>query len=115
MATNGIFASNTSTIPITQLAKASAKPDNFIGLHFFSPVDKMQLVEIIVGEKTSDDTLARAFDYVQQIGKIRIVVNDSRCFFTSRVFGTFVNECISMLAAGSHPSSIENAGLLAGM
>ena len=115
LVTNGIFASNTSTIPITQLAKASAKPDNFIGLHFFSPVDKMQLVEIIVGEKTSDDTLARAFDYVQQIGKIPIVVNDSRGFFTSRVFGTFVNEGISMLAEGIHPSSIENAGLLAGM
>ncbi|EON90760.1 fatty acid oxidation complex subunit alpha [Marinobacter lipolyticus SM19] len=112
---NGIFASNTSTIPITQLAEASAKPDNFIGLHFFSPVDKMQLVEIIVGEKTSEDTLARAFDYVQQIGKIPIVVNDSRGFFTSRVFGTFVNEGISMLGEGIHPSSIENAGVLAGM
>lgn len=112
---NGIFASNTSTIPITQLAEASARPDNFIGLHFFSPVDKMQLVEIIVGEKTSDETLARAFDYVQQIGKIPIVVNDSRGFFTSRVFGTFVNEGISMLGEGIHPSSIENAGVLAGM
>lgn len=112
---NGIFASNTSTIPITQLAEASAKPENFIGLHFFSPVDKMMLVEIIVGEKTSDETLARAFDYVQQIGKIPVVVNDSRGFFTSRVFGTFVNEGISMLSEGIHPSSIENAGLLAGM
>ncbi|MEP1265565.1 MAG: 3-hydroxyacyl-CoA dehydrogenase NAD-binding domain-containing protein, partial [Marinobacter sp.] len=104
---NGLFASNTSTIPITQLAKASARPEKFIGLHFFSPVDKMQLVEIIVGEKTSDDTLARAFDYVQQIGKIPIVVNDSRGFFTSRVFGTFVNEGIAMLGEGIHPSSIE--------
>jgi 3-hydroxyacyl-CoA dehydrogenase/enoyl-CoA hydratase/3-hydroxybutyryl-CoA epimerase len=75
----------------------------------------MQLVEIIVGEKTSDDTLARAFDYVQQIGKIPIVVNDSRGFFTSRVFGTFVNEGIAMLGEGIHPSSIENAGVLAGM
>ncbi|MDO6443583.1 3-hydroxyacyl-CoA dehydrogenase NAD-binding domain-containing protein [Marinobacter sp. 2_MG-2023] len=112
---NGIFASNTSTIPITQLAEASATPENFIGLHFFSPVDKMMLVEIIVGEKTSDETLARAFDYVQQIGKIPVVVNDSRGFFTSRVFGTFVNEGISMLAEGVHPSSIDNAGLLAGM
>lgn len=112
---NGIFASNTSTIPITQLAEASARPENFIGLHFFSPVDKMMLVEIIVGEKTSDDTLARAFDYVQQIGKIPVVVNDSRGFFTSRVFGTFVNEGISMLGEGIHPASIENAGLLAGM
>ncbi|WP_166260307.1 3-hydroxyacyl-CoA dehydrogenase NAD-binding domain-containing protein [Marinobacter salicampi] len=112
---NGIFASNTSTIPITQLAEASARPENFIGLHFFSPVDKMQLVEIIVGQKTSDETLARAFDYVQQIGKIPIVVNDSRGFFTSRVFGTFVNEGIAMLGEGIHPSSIENAGLLSGM
>ncbi|WP_417502793.1 3-hydroxyacyl-CoA dehydrogenase NAD-binding domain-containing protein [Marinobacter sp.] len=112
---NGIFASNTSTIPITQLANASAKPENFIGLHFFSPVDKMQLVEIIVGEKTSDETLARAFDYVQQIGKTPVVVNDSRGFFTSRVFGTFVNEGICMLGEGIHPASIENAGLLAGM
>lgn len=112
---NGIFASNTSTIPITQLAEASARPENFIGLHFFSPVDKMQLVEIIVGNKTSEDTLARAFDYVQQIGKIPIVVNDSRGFFTSRVFGTFVNEGIAMLGEGIHPSSIENAGVLAGM
>ncbi len=115
LVTNGIFASNTSTIPITQLAEASARPENFIGLHFFSPVDKMQLVEIIVGARTSDETLARAFDYVQQIGKIPIVVNDSRGFFTSRVFGTFVNEGISMLAEGIHPASIENAGLLAGM
>ena len=115
LAENGLFASNTSTIPITQLAKASARPEKFIGLHFFSPVDKMQLVEIIVGEKTSDDTLARTFDYVQQIGKIPIVVNDSRGFFTSRVFGTFVNEGIAMLGEGIHPSSIENAGVLAGM
>ncbi|MEX0604243.1 MAG: 3-hydroxyacyl-CoA dehydrogenase NAD-binding domain-containing protein [Marinobacter sp.] len=115
LADGGIFASNTSTIPITQLAEASAEPNNFIGLHFFSPVDKMQLVEIIVGDKTSDDTLARAFDYVQQIGKIPIVVNDSRGFFTSRVFGTFVNEGVAMLGEGIHPSSIENAGLLAGM
>lgn len=112
---NGIFASNTSTIPITQLAGASRKPENFIGLHFFSPVDRMQLVEIIVGEQTANKTLARAFDYVQQIGKIPVVVNDSRGFFTSRVFGTFVNEGIGMLGEGIHPSSIENAALLAGM
>ncbi len=112
---NGIFASNTSTIPITQLAEASASADRFIGLHFFSPVDKMQLVEIIVAAGTSDTTLAHAFDYVQQIGKIPIVVNDSRGFFTSRVFGTFVNEGIAMLGEGIHPSSIENAGVLTGM
>ncbi|RBW51382.1 3-hydroxyacyl-CoA dehydrogenase NAD-binding domain-containing protein [Marinobacter sp. F3R11] len=115
LVSNGIFASNTSTIPITQLAKASDRPQNFIGLHFFSPVDKMQLVEIVVGGKTSDETLARSFDYVQQIGKIPVVVNDSRGFFTSRVFGTFVNEGICMLGEGIHPSSIENAGILAGM
>ena len=115
LAGGGLFASNTSTIPITQLAKASARPDKFIGLHFFSPVDKMQLVEIIVGEETSDETLGRAFDYVQQIGKIPIVVNDSRGFFTSRVFGTFVNEGVAMLGEGIHPASIENAGLLCGM
>lgn len=112
---NGIFASNTSTIPITQLAEAAAKPGHFIGLHFFSPVDRMQLVEIIVGASTSDTTLAHAFDYVQQIGKIPIVVNDSRGFFTSRVFGTFVNEGIAMLGEGIHPSSIENAAVLCGM
>lgn len=111
----GIFASNTSTIPITQLAKASARPENFIGLHFFSPVDKMPLVEIIVGEKTSDETLARAFDFVLQIDKTPIVVNDSRGFFTSRVFGTFVNEGVALLGEGYHPASIENAAQLAGM
>ncbi|MBE03132.1 3-hydroxyacyl-CoA dehydrogenase NAD-binding domain-containing protein [uncultured Marinobacter sp.] len=115
LASGGLFASNTSTIPITQLARASARPDHFIGLHFFSPVDKMQLVEIIVGEQTSEETLARAFDFVQQIGKIPIVVNDSRGFFTSRVFGTYVNEGIAMLGEGLHPASIEHAGQLAGM
>ncbi len=115
LADNGIFASNTSTIPITQLAKASANPAKFIGLHFFSPVDKMPLVEIIKGEQTDDETLAKAFDYVMQISKTPIVVNDSRGFFTSRVFGTFVNEGVSMLGEGFHPASIENAGVLAGM
>ncbi|MBK8972187.1 MAG: enoyl-CoA hydratase/isomerase family protein [Hahellaceae bacterium] len=112
---SGIFASNTSTIPITQLAKAARSAENFIGLHFFSPVDKMQLVEIIRGEQTSDQTLAKAFDFVLQINKIPIVVNDSRGFFTSRVFGTFVNEGIAMVAEGIHPASVENAALLAGM
>jgi len=112
---NGIFASNTSTIPITQLAEASSKPENFVGLHFFSPVDKMPLVEIITGEKTSDETLARAFDYVLQINKTPIVVNDSRGFFTSRVFGTFVNEGIAMLSEGYSPATVENAAQLAGM
>jgi 3-hydroxyacyl-CoA dehydrogenase/enoyl-CoA hydratase/3-hydroxybutyryl-CoA epimerase len=115
LAPGGIFASNTSTLPITGLAQASGKPENFIGLHFFSPVDKMQLVEIIKGKKTSPATLARAYDYVQQIGKIPIVVNDSRGFYTSRTFGTFVAEGCSMLLEGIPAAAIENAGRLAGM
>jgi 3-hydroxyacyl-CoA dehydrogenase/enoyl-CoA hydratase/3-hydroxybutyryl-CoA epimerase len=110
-----VFASNTSTLPITGLAEASARPNGFIGLHFFSPVDKMQLVEIIVGEQTDDATLAKGFDYVLQIGKTPIVVNDSRGFYTSRVFGTYVMEGIAMLREGVHPRSIEAAGLQAGM
>ncbi|MBX7219046.1 MAG: enoyl-CoA hydratase/isomerase family protein [Blastocatellia bacterium] len=115
LAPDAIFASNTSTLPITGLATASARPENFIGLHFFSPVDKMQLVEIIVGEKTSDETLARGFDYVRQIRKIPIVVNDSRGFYTSRVFGTYVSEGMALLAEGQHPKAIESAGIQAGM
>lgn len=115
LAAGGIFASNTSTLPITGLAQAAAKPENFIGLHFFSPVDKMQLVEIIKGKKTSPETLARAYDYVLQIGKIPIVVNDSRGFYTSRTFGTFVAEGCAMLAEGIPAAVIENAGRLAGM
>ena len=115
LAAGGIMASNTSTLPITGLAQASSDPSHFIGLHFFSPVDKMQLVEIIRGARTSEDTLARAYDYVQQIGKLPIVVNDSRGFFTSRVFATFVNEGIAMLGEGVAPARIENAALAAGM
>ncbi len=110
-----VYASNTSTLPITELAKASKRPNQFIGLHFFSPVDKMPLVEIIVGEKTDDATLAIGFDYVGQIGKTPIVVNDSRGFYTSRVFGTYVSEGIAMLAEGVHPRSIEVAGMKSGM
>ena len=110
-----VFASNTSTLPITGLAQASRRPASFLGLHFFSPVDKMPLVEIIVGKETSDETLARGFDYVLQIGKTPIVVNDSRGFYTSRVFGTYVMEGIAMLKEGVHPRSIEVAGLQAGM
>ena len=109
------YASNTSTLPITELAKASKRPNQFIGLHFFSPVDKMPLVEIIVGEKTDHATLATGFDYVGQIGKTPIVVNDSRGFYTSRVFGTYVSEGIAMLAEGVHPRSIEVAGMKSGM
>jgi 3-hydroxyacyl-CoA dehydrogenase / enoyl-CoA hydratase / 3-hydroxybutyryl-CoA epimerase len=112
---HAVFASNTSTLPITGLAQASARPANFIGLHFFSPVDRMPLVEIIVGAQTSDETLARGFDFVQQIGKTPIVVNDSRGFYTSRVFATYVMEGLAMLKEGVHPRAIEAAGLQAGM
>jgi 3-hydroxyacyl-CoA dehydrogenase/enoyl-CoA hydratase/3-hydroxybutyryl-CoA epimerase len=115
LAPNGVMASNTSTLPISGLAQAFSDPSRFIGLHFFSPVDKMQLVEIIRGAKTSPETLARAYDYVQQIGKLPIVVNDSRGFFTSRVFGTFVNEGIAMLGEGLEPALVENAALAVGM
>jgi 3-hydroxyacyl-CoA dehydrogenase / enoyl-CoA hydratase / 3-hydroxybutyryl-CoA epimerase len=115
IAASAVFASNTSTLPITGLAKASLRPAQFIGLHFFSPVDKMPLVEIIVGQHTDARTLALGFDFVQQIGKTPIVVNDSRGFYTSRVFGTYVMEGIAMLKEGVHPRSIEMAGLQAGM
>ena len=94
---DAIFASNTSTLPISGLATASCRPEKFIGLHFFSPVDKMQLVEIICGRETSPETLARAYDFVIQLGKLPIVVQDSRGFFTSRVFGTYTNEGIAMV------------------
>lgn len=115
LAEGGVMASNTSTLPITGLANASKDQANFIGLHFFSPVDKMQLVEIIKGKNTSAETLAKAYDYVQQIGKTPIVVNDSRGFFTSRVFGTFVQEGLRLLHEGVHPARIEMAALKAGM
>ncbi|TDD42100.1 3-hydroxyacyl-CoA dehydrogenase NAD-binding domain-containing protein [Saccharopolyspora elongata] len=111
---DALIASNTSTLPITDLAEGVRRREDFIGLHFFSPVDKMPLVEIICGEHTSDRALARAFDVVQQINKTPIVVNDSRGFFTSRVIGTFVNEGVSMLAEGVHPASIEQASAQAG-
>jgi 3-hydroxyacyl-CoA dehydrogenase/enoyl-CoA hydratase/3-hydroxybutyryl-CoA epimerase len=114
LSTQAVFASNTSTLAITGLAEASKRAENFIGLHFFSPVDKMPLVEIICGEKTSQETLALAYDYVQQIGKVPIVVNDSRGFYTSRVFGTFANEGIAMLGEGIPAAAIENAAFLAG-
>jgi 3-hydroxyacyl-CoA dehydrogenase/enoyl-CoA hydratase/3-hydroxybutyryl-CoA epimerase len=110
-----IFASNTSTLPITGLAEASNRPEQFIGLHFFSPVDKMPLVEIILGEKTNDEAIARSLDYIQQIRKTPIMVNDSRGFYTSRVFGTFTGEGASMLAEGVKPALIENAAKMAGL
>jgi 3-hydroxyacyl-CoA dehydrogenase / enoyl-CoA hydratase / 3-hydroxybutyryl-CoA epimerase len=110
-----IFGSNTSTLPITGLATASSRPDQFIGLHFFSPVEKMPLVEVILGEKTSEATLAQALDFVKAIGKTPIVVRDGRGFFTSRVFGTYLVEGVAMLAEGVKPALIDNAGRLAGM
>ena len=112
---DAIFASNTSTLPITGLAEASVRPANFIGLHFFSPAEKMPLVEIIVGKATSDATLARSMDYVRAIGKTPIVVNDSRGFYTSRVFGTYVSEGMALLEEGVPPALIDKAGLIAGM
>ena len=112
---DAIFASNTSTLPITGLAQASQRPEQFIGLHFFSPVDKMPLVEIIMGEQTSQHTLAWALDYVQQLRKTPIVVNDSRGFYTSRVFSTYVMEGMALLKEGVAPALIENAGKKAGM
>jgi 3-hydroxyacyl-CoA dehydrogenase / enoyl-CoA hydratase / 3-hydroxybutyryl-CoA epimerase len=115
LATGGFFASNTSTLPISGLAQASARPEKFVGIHFFSPVDKMKLVEIIRGKQTDDETVARAFDYVQALGKIPIVVNDSRGFFTSRVFGTFVMEGAAMVGEGIPAPVVEQAGLQAGM
>lgn len=110
-----VMASNTSTLPITGLAEASIRPERFIGLHFFSPVDKMQLVEIILGEQTGDEALGLAMDYVQQIRKIPIVVKDGRGFYTSRIFKTYVSEGIELLAEGVEPALIENAGKQAGM
>lgn len=115
LAPDGVFASNTSTLPITGLAKASARPQKFVGIHFFSPVDKMKLVEIIRGQATDDETVARAYDYVQALGKIPIVVNDARGFFTSRVFGTFVMEGAAMVGEGIPAAVVEQAGLQAGM
>jgi len=115
LAADAVFASNTSTLPITSLAEASVRPTQFIGLHFFSPVDKMPLVEIIMGKQTDDATLALAFDFVRQIGKTPIVVNDSRGFYTSRVFATYVMEGLALLKEGVHPRHIEAAGLQAGM
>lgn len=106
----GIWGSNTSTLPISQLAEASQQPQQVIGIHFFSPVDRMRLVEIICGEKTSDTTLAKAFDFVQQIRKTPIVVADRTGFFTSRVFATPLYEAAALLAEGVHPDRIDNLG-----
>ena len=110
---DGFWGSNTSTLPITRLATASSQPERFIGLHFFSPVDKMPLLEIVVGEKTSDETLARAFDFARQIRKTPIVVNDSLGFYTSRTIGTHLHEAVQLLAEGVVPARIE--GLARGL
>ena len=109
-----LLCSNTSTLPITSLASFVTRPRDFIGLHFFSPVDRMQLVEIIRGEETSDETTARAVDIVQQIRKIPIVVGDGRGFFTSRVFGQLIAEGANLLAEGVDPQTIERAATMAG-
>ena len=114
VAPDALLCSNTSTLPITELATGVDRPADFIGLHFFSPVDKMPLVEIIRGKETSDLALAKAYDVVQQIRKTPIVVNDSRGFYTSRVIGTRVNEGLAMLAEGVHPVSLERAATQAG-
>jgi 3-hydroxyacyl-CoA dehydrogenase / enoyl-CoA hydratase / 3-hydroxybutyryl-CoA epimerase len=114
LAPDALLASNTSTLPITDLAQGVTRPDDFIGLHFFSPVDKMPLLEIIRGERTADETTWRALDFAKQIKKTPIVVNDSRGFFTSRVIGTFLNEGIAMLAEGIPAPTIEQASSQAG-
>jgi 3-hydroxyacyl-CoA dehydrogenase/enoyl-CoA hydratase/3-hydroxybutyryl-CoA epimerase len=114
VAPDALLASNTSTLPITLLATGVKRQEDFVGLHFFSPVDKMPLVEVIRGEKTSDEALARALDVVRAIKKTPIVVNDSRGFFTSRVIGTFTMEGIAMLGEGLEPASIEQASSQAG-
>ncbi|WP_367319533.1 3-hydroxyacyl-CoA dehydrogenase NAD-binding domain-containing protein [Streptomyces sp. HUAS ZL42] len=111
---DALLCSNTSTLPITLLAEGVERPVDFIGLHFFSPVDKMPLVEIIKGERTGEEALARAFDLVRQIKKTPIVVNDSRGFFTSRVIGHFINEGVAMVGEGIEPASIEQAAAQAG-
>jgi len=110
-----IFASNTSTLPISLLALAHGRPEQFVGLHFFSPVDRMNLVEIIRGRRTSDATLAHAYDFVQQIRKTPIVVSDGRGFYTSRVFGAFCDEGVRLLEEGVDPVLIENIARQAGM
>jgi len=115
LAQGAIMASNTSTLPITGLATASVRPENFIGLHFFSPVERMDLVEIIRGEKTTDEALAAAFDYVSLLRKTPIVVRDSRGFYTSRTISRYLDEPSEMLMEGIAPAIIENIGLMTGM
>ena len=113
--TDAIFATNTSTLPITELARASARPDQFIGIHFFSPVDKMALVEIIRGKETGDLAVAKALDFVRQIRKTPIVVNDARFFYANRCIIPYINEGVRMVKEGVAPALIENAAKLVGM
>jgi 3-hydroxyacyl-CoA dehydrogenase/enoyl-CoA hydratase/3-hydroxybutyryl-CoA epimerase len=110
-----IFGSNTSTLPITSLAEVSKRPDRFVGIHFFSPVERMMLVEVIKGKKTGDEALAVALDFVRAIKKTPIVVNDSRGFYTSRVVGTYIREGHLMLTEGVPAAMVENVGRMAGM
>jgi len=110
-----LYASNTTTLPITSLAQASVRPGQFVGLHFFSPVDRMPLVEVIRGRQTSDQTIAQAMDFVRQLRKTPILVEDGRAFYTSRVFGTYIHEGMALLAEGVDPACIERAGVDAGM
>jgi len=112
--TTAVLGSNTSTLPITALARSVERSEDFVGVHFFSPVDRMPLVEIVKGEQTSPSTLAKAFDFVRQLGKTPIVVNDSRGFFTSRVIIARLNEAVTALGEGIDPASIEQAALQAG-
>lgn len=112
---DAVFATNTSTLPISELAKASKRPDQFIGIHFFSPVDKMLLVEIIKGQKTGDVAVAKALDFVRQIRKTPIVVNDARFFYANRCIIPYINEGVRMLTEGVAPALIENAAKLVGM
>jgi 3-hydroxyacyl-CoA dehydrogenase/enoyl-CoA hydratase/3-hydroxybutyryl-CoA epimerase len=114
IAGTALFASNTSTLPITDLAAACARPGQFIGLHFFSPVERMPLVEVIMGRDTSEETLAKSLDFVAQLRMIPILVNDARGFYTSRVFQTFIHEAMKMLEDGVQPARIENAARQAG-
>ena len=114
LATNGILATNTSSIPITSLSESTINPEKFIGIHFFSPVHKMKLVEIIKGERTDSETLAKAFDYVLKINKVPIVVNDSRGFYTYRVFEKYTGEGMALLSEGNSAQAIETAGTNAG-
>ena len=115
LAPDGVWGSNTSTLPITRLSEASSRPEKFIGIHFFSPVDKMPLVEIICGDRTDDETLAKAFDFVQQIKKTPIVVNDKVGFFTSRTFGAQLQEAAQLVSEGVDPIRVDNLGKAIGM